>query len=298
MVRHLNYHHLRYFWAVVREGGVRAAARTLHVSQPTVSGQLRRLEDTLGVSLFHRKGRALVLTDKGEVVYRYADSIFSIGGELMDALEDRPTGHNRRFTVGVADVLPKTATVKLLEPVLTSPTIRLVVKEEPSNRLLTQLESHAIDAVLTDAPAGPTVAPRAVSHLLGESSISIYGRPDLAARYGGDFPRGLNGAPVLLPQTSNSLRQALDRWFRSWDLRPDVVAEFDDGAMIKAFGADGFGVFAAPDVVHNQVCAQYGVVSLGSVEGAFESFYLVTRTDHDDEAIRLIRGAARDSLFA
>lgn len=296
-MRHLNYHHLRYFWAVAHHGGVRQAARALHVTQPTVSGQLKLLEEALGTSLFHRQGRGLALTDKGEVVFRYADSIFAIGGELLDALEDRPPGHSQRFTVGVADGLPKTATVMLLEPVLSSPTIRLVVREGSPDHLLSRLEAHAVDAVLTDSPARPTVAPRTVSHLLGESSISIYGPEALVERYRAGFPKSLDGAPFLLPQTGNSLRQVLDRWFRSCEVRPDVVAEFDDGAMMKAFGKDGFGLFPAPDVVEQEVRAQYGVVELGTVEGAFEAFYLVTLSGQDDEATRLIRRAARETVF-
>lgn len=293
----INYHHLRYFWAIVHHGGVRPAARALHVSQPTVSGQLKLLEEALGVELFHREGRRLVLTDKGEVVYRYAESIFAIGGELLDALEDRPPGHTQRFTVGVADGLPKTATVMLLEPVLTSPTIRLVVKEGAPDELLTRLEAHGVDAVLTDTPARPTVAPRTVSHMLGESSISIYGRQDLVERFRPGFPASLDGAPFLLPHTGHSLRQALDRWFRACDVRPDVVAEFDDGAMMKAFGKDGFGLFAAPNVVSAEVRAQYSVVELGVVEDAFESFYLATLTGRDSEAVRLIRRSARELAF-
>ena len=297
-MRQLNYHHLRYFWAVARHGGVRQAARSLHVTQPTVSAQLRLLEAALGTQLFIREGRSLVLTAKGEVVYRYADSIFTIGGELLDALDDRPPGHTRRFTVGVADGLPKTATVMLLEPVLSSPTIRLVVKEDSPDRLLSQLETHAFDAVLTDAPAGPSVAPRTMSHLLGESKISIYGPGELVRRYQEGFPGSLDGAPFLLPQAGNSLRQVLDRWFRSFKIRPDVVAEFDDSAMMKAFGKDGFGLFPAPDVVAREVCEQYGVVNLGHVEGAFEAFYLVTLSGHDDEATRLIRRAAQAAVFS
>ncbi|MEC7947406.1 MAG: LysR family transcriptional regulator, partial [Myxococcota bacterium] len=242
-MRHLNYHHLRYFWAVAEHGGVRQAARALHVTQPTVSGQLRQLEEALGTALFDRRGRSLALTEKGEVVFRYAESIFTIGSELLDALEDRPTGQLQRFTVGVADGLPKTATVMLLEPVLSSPRIRLVVREGSPEYLLSRLETRAVDAVLTDRPARPAVASRTVSHLLGESSISIYGPQPLAERYRRGFPQSLDGAPFLLPQTGSPLRQILDRWFRTCEVQPDVVAEFDDGAMMKAFGKDGFGLF-------------------------------------------------------
>lgn len=296
-MQHLNYHHLRYFWAVARHGGVRHAAREMSVTQPTVSGQLKQLEAALGTPLFHRRGRGLALTEKGEVVYRYAESIFSIGAELLDALEDRPLGHSERYTVGVAHGLPKTTAVVLLEPVLSSPTIRLVVREDEPDKLLTRLETFAVDAVLTDAAAGPTIAPRAVSHLLGESSISFYGAPALARQARVGFPRSLDGAPMLLPQTSTSLRQALDRWFRQIDVRPDVVGEFDDGAMMKAFGKDGLGLFPAPDVVRYQVQEQYAVEEIGVAEGVFESFYLVTPAARDDEAARLIRRAAREELF-
>ena len=294
----LNYHHLRYFWAVARHGGVRAASRELHVTQPTISEQVRQLEESLETALFRREGRRLVLTERGEVVYRYAESIFAIGDELLDALADRPPGHSRRFVVGVADVLPKVATVQLLESVLADPTVRLVVQEDPPDRLLTRLENHALDAVITDAPARPTVAPRAISHLLGESGIALFGRPELATRYREGFPQSLDGAPVLLPQPHNSLRQGLDRWFRQSDLRPDTVGEFDDSAMIKAFGKDGYGLFPAPLVVEEAVCAQYDVEVVGTVPDVFERFYLVTLDSHqDDPAARAIRAAARQQLF-
>jgi LysR family transcriptional activator of nhaA len=277
---------------------VRAASRELHVTQPTISEQVRQLEETLGTQLFRREGRRMELTERGEVVYRYAESIFAIGDELLDALADRPPGHNRRFVVGVADVLPKVATVKLLEPVLADPTVRLVVQESPPDHLLIRLENHALDAVLTDAPARPTVAPRAVSHLLGESGIAFFARHDLAQRYRDGFPHNLNGAPVLLPQPHNSLRQSLDRWFRQSDLRPDTVGEFDDGAMIKAFGQDGFGLFPAPTVVAQQICRQYHVDIVGTVPDVFERFYLVTLDGASaDPAARAIRTAARQRLF-
>lgn len=294
----LNYHHLRYFWAVARHGGVRQASRVLHVTQPTISEQVRQLEESLGVSLFRRDGRRLKLTERGETVYRYAESIFTIGDELVNALADRPPGHTRRYVIGVADVLPKMAAVKLLEPVLTDATVRLVVQEDPPDRLLGRLESRVLDAVLSDAPARPSIAPRAISHLLGVSSISLFARADLAERYKPGFPGNLDDAPILLPQLHNSLRQSLDRWFRTAEIRPDTVAECDDSAMIKSFGADGFGMFPAPSIVADEICEQYNVRVVGVIPDVFERFFLLyLENRQEDPATRAIRIGATLGLF-
>ncbi len=297
-MRWLNYHHLRYFWAVARHGSIRRTSSVLRVSQPTISEQIHQLEDSLGVQLFLREGRRLRLTERGQMVYRYAESIFTIGEDLLDALEDRPPGHARRYVIGVADVLPKMTAVKLLEPVLSDPTVRLVVQQDVPDRLMALLESHVVDAVLTDAPASPTVAPRAVSHPLGESVMVLLGREELVATRREGFPGSLDRAPLLLPSTHNSIRQALDRWFLQEGIRPDTVGEFSDSAMMMAFGRDGFGIFPALEVVADEVCAMYGVSRLGVAEDVFERFYLVTLEGReDDPAVRAIRGAGRKGLF-
>ena len=294
----LNYHHLRYFWAVATFGGVGEAASALHVTQPTVSGQLKLLEEDLGVRLFNRQGRRLVLTNQGEMVLRYANSIFEVGDELLDELSRRQHGHNRRFVVGVADGLPKMASVIMLEPALSDPSVRLIVKQDSPDSLLADLENRLIDAVISDSPATPTKAARAISRLLGESPIGLYGSPDLARIWRPKFPHDLDGAPFLMPLKESSLRREVDKWFRSTGIKPDVVAEFDDSGMMKAFGRDGFGIFPAPTVVGKAICSQYSVETVGVPEGILETFYLITLAHSDEEATRSIQRVAIESLFS
>ena len=293
-LRQLNFHHLRYFWAVASEGSIRAASQLLHVTQPTISGQLRQLEDQLGAQLFHREGRGLRLSETGQVVYRHAESIFAMGDALLDALDERPPGHSRRFVVGVAELMPKMATVQLLRPVLADPTLRLVIQEDPTESLLQRLESHALDAVLTDHAPAPTLLPRAQASALADSPICLFAHPRLAQRLRRDWPLSLDQAPVLLPQAQNPVRLGLDRWFRRIGVRPDLVAECDDSALIKQLGAEGFGAFPATASVSEAVCRQYGVEELGQAQGVVEQIWLVVReAQMDDPAVRAIQDAAQ-----
>ena len=295
----LNYHHLLYFWTVARTGGVSAAGAELRLAQPTISGQLRALEDSLGEKLFHRVGRRLELTEMGRVVYRYADEIFSLGRELMDAVHGRPTGRPVRLAVGVADVLPKLITYRLIEPALKLPEpVRMIIREDKPERLLAELALHELDVVLSDAPMSPTVKVRAFSHLLGECGVTIFGTKELAAKYRRTFPRSLDGAPLLLPTENTSLRRGLDQWFEQHDLRPMVVSEIEDRALLKAFGERGVGLFPAPTVIENEVRRQYGVAVVGRIEAVKERFYAISverRLKHP--AVVAICEAARQQLF-
>jgi LysR family transcriptional activator of nhaA len=295
----LNYHHLLYFWTVARTGGVSAAGAELRLAQPTISGQLRALEDSLGEKLFHRVGRRLELTEMGRVVYRYADEIFSLGRELMDAVHGRPTGRPVRLAVGVADVLPKLITYRLIEPALKLPEpVRMIIREDKPERLLAELALHELDVVLSDAPMSPTVKVRAFNHLLGECGVTIFGTKELAAKYRRTFPRSLDGAPLLLPTENTSLRRGLDQWFEQHDLRPMVVSEIEDRALLKAFGERGVGLFPAPTVIESEVRRQYGVAVVGRIEAVKERFYAISverRLKHP--AVVAICEAARQQLF-
>ena len=295
----LNYHHLHYFWVVAKEGTIAAACEKLHLAQPTISAQLRALENAIGDKLFKRVGRNLVLTDTGRMVYRYADDIFSLGGELLDTLRGRPTGNPLRFSVGVADVLPKLVAYRLLEPALKLPeTIQLVCRESTPAELLAQLAIHELDLVLSDSPIGPGVRVRAFNHLLGECGVSIFGTKELATAYRRRFPRSLDGAPFLLPPDNTSLRRSLEQWFDSQGVRPSAVAEFDDSALLKVFGQAGAGVFAAPTVIEKEVRQQYGVRVVGRPESVRERFYAISverKVKHP--AVVAIAQAAREKLF-
>ena len=295
----LNYHHLLYFWAVAREGSVTRASEQLHLAQPTVSGQLKALEEALGERLFERTGRRLVLTDVGRVVFRYADEIFSLGRELQDTLKGRPTGRPIRFTVGVADAVPKLIAYRLLLPALSLPEpVHVVCRDGKPERLLAELSVHALDLVLSDAPVGAEVKVKAYSHLLGETPVAFFGTEALAAAHRKGFPRSLDGAPVLLPTEGSSLRRSLDQWFDTEGLRPRVAGEIEDRALLKVFGQAGVGLFPAPVAIEAEVRAQFGVKLVGRVDAVKERFYaLSAERKLKHPAVVAISRAARRKLF-
>lgn len=293
----LNYHHLLYFWTVAREGSVTRAAAQLRLAQPTVSGQIRALESSLGEKLFTRSGRGLVLTEVGRVVFRYADEIFGLGRELMDTLQGRPTGRPVRLHVGIVDVLPKLIAYRLLQPALGAGGLHMECREDKLDRLLAELAVHGLDLVLADAPIGPAVKIRAFSHLLGECGVTIYGTEALARRYRKGFPRSLDGAPFLLPTDNTSLRRSLDQWFDVHHVRPEVVGEFEDSALLKVFGEVGAGLIPSPAAVEADVEAA-GLHRVGSAEGIRERYYAISverRLKHP--AVVAISHAARRRLF-
>jgi LysR family transcriptional activator of nhaA len=296
----LNYHHLLYFWTVAREGSVTRASQLLHLAQPTVSGQLKALEESLGEKLFTRQGRRLVLTDMGRVVYRYADEIFTLGRELMDTLKDRPTGRPLRLVVGVGDVVPKLVAHALLEPALALPEhVHIVVREDRPERLLADLAVHALDLVIADAPIAPVARVRAFNHLLGECGVGLFGRADLVDPLREGFPGSLDGAPLLLPAESTSLRRSVEQWLDAKGLRPRVVGEFEDSALMKTFAQAGHGLFPSPTVVQREIERSQGMTLLGEVEAARERFYAISverRLKHP--AVVAISEAARHRLFA
>ena len=295
----LNYHHLLYFWTVAREGSIVRACTLLHLTQPTISGQLRTLEKALGAKLFDRVGRNLVLTETGRMVYRYADEIFSLGRELQDTLKGRPPGRQMRLLVGTVDSLPKSIVYSLLEPALhLSQPVQIVYDEGKPDYLLAQLAVNALDVVLSDVPASPLVKVRAFNHLLGECCVSFMGTAKLAAAYRRGFPRSLDGAPLLLPGENSALRRSLDQWFEAESIQPLVRGEFADIAVLKVFGSSGMGIFAIPSVVEKEVQRQYHVRLVGRVDSVRERFYVISaerRLKHP--AVVAITNAARQKLF-
>jgi LysR family transcriptional regulator, transcriptional activator of nhaA len=296
----LNYHHLLYFWVVAREGGLVAAGKVLRLSHPTLSAQIHTLEAQLGEKLFVKVGRKLTLTETGRVVFRYADEIFGLGREMVEAVKGRSTGQPLRLEVGIADVVPKLVVRRLLQPAFTlAEPVRLVCHEESYEKLLTDLALHTLDIVISDAPVPTGSKVRAFNHLLGETGVSFFGTKELAKRHKRGFPTSLNGAPVLLPLEHLTLRRSLNQWFDRNDIKPQVVAEFADSALLKAFGGDGLGVFPAPTVVESEVMAQHNVQLLGRVPEVRERFYAISverRLKHP--AVVAISDAARHELFA
>lgn len=292
----LNYHHLLYFHMVAKEGSVTTAALKLHLSQPTLSGQVRQLEESLGEKLFERRGRNLVLSEAGQVVYRYADEIFSLGRELTEAVKGRHNQRSPRFVVGVADVLPKLVVYRLLEPAVhMEGGIRLSVREESMERLLAALSAHELDLVLSDSPLPPTAGVKAWSHLLTESTVSFFAVPALAAKLRPGFPASLDRQPMLMPGETAALRRPLERWLENANLRPEVSAEIEDSALLKSFGGAGAGVFAAPTVLEAELCRQYQVEVVGRVEELKERYYAISverRIRHP--AVAAISAGARE----
>lgn len=276
-VEWLNYHHLRYFLAVAKEGGLRRAAEKLHVSQPSISMQLRELEDALGEKLFRRQGRTKVLTEAGQIALRHAEEIFSLGRELVSAMKQRPTARAVRLNVGVADSFPKLVAHAILRPVLDrGEAVHVVCREGKLEDLLGQLAAHRLDLVLADEPAPSTVKIRAFSHLLGESGVTFCALAPLAAKLRKNFPQSLDGAPAFLPAEDTALRRTLENWFRTIGVGPRVIAECEDMALMTVMAANTRGVVPVPTVVAKEAVARYALRPFGQTDGCKIQFHAIT----------------------
>lgn len=272
----LNYHHLFYFWTAARAGSIAKASRELRLSQPTISNQIKTLEAALDQKLFERQGRSLVLTDVGRTVLRYADDIFQTGRELMQALRGVQTRERIQLVAGVTDVVPKMVAERLLQSAASAvENLRLVCREGPLPQLMASLALHELDVVLADGPPPESVKVKAFSHLLGECGVTFLASPRMAHLRKG-FPASLGGAPVLLPAPGTALRRALEEWFEARGAQPAVAGEFDDDALLQAFGARGLGFFAAPAMIEKEICAQLDLVVVGRAEEIRERFYAIS----------------------
>lgn len=295
----LNYHHLLYFYTVAREGSVVRASEVLHLTQSTVSTQMRRLELSLGERLMERRGRGLVLTEAGRLAYRYAEEIFSLGREFQDVLGGQPSDRPARLAIGIADAVPKLVAFRLLETLFTMPEpLAIVCRDDAPSQLLTALAAHEIDLVISDAPAGPATPVRVYSHVLGDCGVTVFGVASLADVYRRHFPRSLDGAPFLLPTEQAALGRALDQWFDSQGVRPAVKGQFADSALLKTFGQAGIGLFAAPTAIEAEVQKQYGVQVVGRIAEVRETYYAITaeRKVKHPAVVRLTE-AAKTRLF-
>jgi len=295
----LNFKHLRYFWAVAANGTIARASEILHVTPQTISGQLRELEEQMNAKLFQKSGRNLVLTETGRLVFSYADEMFRLSDELQDVMEGRTPGTALTLTVGVAMVVPKLLAYRVLEPVLQmDESVRLVCQEASLADLLADLSIHKVDLVLADAPMSPALNIRAYNHLLGESGLSFFTVKNKARKYAAGFPDSLDGAPMLMPTSSSALRRSLEQWFERQGIKPVIVAEFEDRALMKAFGEADAGIFTSPTTVEEDVVAKYGVRVIGRTEDIKEHFYAISaerRIKHP--AVSAITEAARTELF-
>jgi LysR family transcriptional activator of nhaA len=294
----LNLKHLRYFWAVAANGSIARASQILHLTPQTISGQLRELEDQVGAKLFAKAGRNLTLTDTGRLVFSYADEMFRLEGELRDVLGGRRSGSVLTLNVGIAMVVPKLLAYRVLAPALRAgEPIRLVCQEAPLVDLLADLSVHKLDLVLADSPLSPALNIRAYNHPLGESGISFFATGDEAQGYREGFPRSLDGAPMLMPTGSSALRRALELWFDRQGITPNVVAEFEDRALMKTFGGAGVGIFTSPTVLEEDVLDKYRVQVIGRADDVKERFYAISaerRIKHP--AVSAITEAARQTF--
>ena len=295
----LNFKHLRYFWAVAKAGGIARASERLHLTPQTISGQISLFEEVLGYKLFARVGRRLELTDAGRVALSYADEIFTLGEELEGVLRSPAKGRPLQLSVGVADAVPKSVAYRLLEPALGLPEpLHMVCREGKLANLLADLSVHRFDIVIADSPMPASVNVKGFSHLLGECGVTFFATAKLARQHKGSFPRLLDGAPLLLPGEDAAVRPKLMRWFDAQRIRPRIVGEFDDDALLKAFGRAGAGIFPAPSAIAEQVRRQYGVVPIGRTEAVTEAFYAISverRLTHP--AVVAISDGARKELF-
>ena len=296
----LNYHHLLYFWTAAKEGGVSRAAEVLHLAQPTLSSQIKKLEKSIGQDLFERSGRSLALTETGQLVFRYADEIFGLGRELSDVLHNRTDEDKSRLHVGVQGALPKLAVYELLRPALESEDeqFQVVCSEGKLNELLSELAMHRLDVVLADRPLAPETHIRAFNHLLGKCGVTVYGSTKLARKYKKNFPESLDDAPMLLPTQNTSLRRLLEQWFDDNGIHPIIAHEFEDSAVLKVFGQEGHGLFVTPAAIEDDVCRQYSVKIVGHLPEIVERFYAISiekRLKHP--AVIKISNYARDNLF-
>ena len=296
----LNFKHLRYFWMVAKTGSIARAAEQLHLTPQSISGQLSEFDQTLGVALFRRAGRNLELTDAGRRILSYAEEIFTIGDELLDVLREQKAIKSLLFRVGLADSVSKLVVYRLVEPALKlGEPVRLVCREGRMTSLLAELSIHRLDMIIADRPMPTNLNVRGYSHLLGESGLSVFGTRHLAKELSGRFPALLDNAPFLLPGEDAAIRPKLIHWLDANNLRPQIVGEFDDSALMKAFGQAGAGLFVAPSAIVDHVCKQYKVIEIGRIGSVVEQLYAITserRLTHP--AVVAISKVAREDVFA
>ena len=296
----LNYHHLLYFWTVAKEGSVTRAAEVLHLAQPTLSSQIKKLEASVGHRLFERSGRKMSLTETGQVVYRYADEIFSLGRELSDVLQNRTDEDKSRLLVGVQGAIPKLVVYELLRPALEAEQSRyqIICSEGKIGDLLAELAVHRLDVVIADRPLTPETNVKAFNHLLGKCGVTVYAAGNLARKYRANFPKSLHEAPMLLPTQNTSLRRLLEQWFDEHGIHPRITHEFEDSAVLKVFGQAGHGLFVTPSAIESEVCRQYSVKVVGRIDDVIERFYAISiekRLKHP--GVIEISRSARQQLF-
>jgi LysR family transcriptional activator of nhaA len=299
-VNKLNFHYLRYFWMVAREGGLRKAADRLHVSQPTISAQVKALEEQLGEKLTRRDGRGLALTEAGRRVFDYAEQIFALGDDLVGSVAYPDRARPLRVAIGVTDSLPKLVSYALMRPLFhLQQAVKVVVNEASASELLVQLAAHRLDVILTDEPAPSSINLRAFNHRLGECGVSFLATRAVAGAMRGRFPRSLDAVPILLPSHGTAMRTSLDHWMQREEIRPRVIAEFDDAALMKIAAADGLGVLPIPTVAEREAIGRYDLRRVGRSQDCRQQFYAISAERQlTHPAVVAITSAAREGMFS
>jgi len=294
----LNYHHLRYFWTVAREGTLRKASEKLRVSQPSISAQIQALQRSFGEDLFQRSGRNLVLTEVGRVVYGYADEIFSLGQEILSTVKGVAGTRPMKLNVGITDSVPKLVAREILRPAFHSePPVHVICHEGKLSDLLGRLATLRLDIVLADEPAPSSAKVKAFNHLLGSCGVTFCAAPSLARKLRRGFPKSLNGAPALLPTHNTNLRRSLEKWFQASGLRPNVIAEFEDTALMAVVATEGIGFMPMAAVVAREL-SRYRLETVGTTEKCSDQFYAITgeRRLRHPAVVRLTENA-KNRLF-
>jgi LysR family transcriptional activator of nhaA len=297
----LNYRQLHYFWVVAKTGSIVRACEQLNLTPQTISGQISLLEQTYGIELFRRVGRQLELTEAGRQALPHAEQMFQLGGELELMLRAQPNEQQILFRVGVADVVPKSIVYRLIAPTMElNEPLRITCREDKLERLLADLAIQRLDLVISDSPMPSHLDIKGYSQKLGECGISFFATPELAAKYGQDFPRSLHGAPLLIPGAETVVRSRLQRWFAEQQIQPQIVGEFDDSALMQAFGQSGSGIFIGPSVIADEVKRQYGVELIGQTDAVTESFYAISveRKVKHPGIVAITEGARRELFTA
>lgn len=296
----MNYKHLHYFWVVAKTGSIIKASEALHITPQTISGQITLLEETIEDKLFERKGRRLVITSKGKTVFKYADKIFNLGEELSEILRGSAVADHGVFHVGIMDGIPKTIAYKILSPVLDDDKLDIICNEGNFEQLISRLAIRELDMVLSDMPVSTAYGVKAYNHKLGESPMTCFATKPIIKAYGNNFPDCLDQSPMLLPTNNSTIRPAIDQWLMAENIMPNVVGEFDDSALLKAFAQVGAGYFFMPSIIEAEVCSHYSVKVVGRTNKIREQFYALSlerQLSHGLPILSEIYNKARTTIF-
>lgn len=273
----LNYQHLFYFWNIAHHGSVTEASRILRLAQPTISAQIKTLEEIIGEKLFLRSGRNLKLTEVGYLVFDYAEKIFSLGDELIDVLEGGNIQIKKEFKIGISDVIPKTLAFKIIEPVFTNlNNFKVICLEDKTDKLLADLAIGTLDLVISDREIPSHIKIKGYSHYLGSSTISLVGSSAYKKKYKKNFPKSLNNAPLLIPSSESILHNEIINWINNNKISPQIVASFQDTALMKIAAKNNYGIMPIPQIISKEVCKEYGLEVIGEIKDIKERLYIIT----------------------